>query len=192
MNNNYYSKNANSFYEGTKDVNMDELYEPFTKNLGAGAKVLDAGCGSGRDTLAFLKMGYEVDAFDASPEMVKLASKLTGIDVKEKRFDEIDKVNHYDGIWCCASLLHVPLLDLTKTMKILRRSLKSNGVWYLSFKYGDQEREEKGRHFTDLKEVSLKKLVSVLDGIEILTMWITDDVRPNRPDRWLNAILRKQ
>ncbi len=191
MNCDYYNKNADSYYKDTVNLNLDALYQEFTSNLCDGARILDAGCGSGRDTLAFLKMGYQVDAFDASFEMVKLVAKQTGLDVQQKRFKEIENVNHYDGIWCCASLLHVPLLDLPKTMIPLARALKPNGVWYMSFKYGHGEREKDGRHFTDLNEESFKQLVSHLDNVDISKVWITDDVRPKRSDKWLNAILKK-
>ena len=191
MNSDYYNKNADSYYKDTVNLNMNELYQEFTSNLCDGAKILDAGCGSGRDTLAFLKMGYQVDAFDASFEMVKLVAKQTGLDVQQKRFEEIESVNHYDGIWCCASLLHVPLLDLPKIMLKLARSLKPCGIWYVSFKHGKKEREKDGRHFTDLNKQSLKQLVSQVKNVNILKMWITEDARPKRSDKWLNAILKK-
>jgi 2-polyprenyl-3-methyl-5-hydroxy-6-metoxy-1,4-benzoquinol methylase len=191
MNSDYYNKNADSFYKETVNLNMNELYQEFTRNLSDWAKILDAGCGSGRDTLAFLKMGYQVDAFDASFEMVKLVAKRTGLDVQQKRFEEIESVNHYDGIWCCASLLHVPFLHLPKTMLKLAKALKPGGIWYVSFKHGKKEREKDGRHFTDLNKQSLKQLVSQIKNVNIFKMWITDDARPKRSDKWLNAILKK-
>ena len=191
MSSDYYTKNADRFFKDTLSLDMNEQYLMFIKNLFDGSKILDAGCGSGRDTLAFLKMGYQVDAFDASFEMVKLVAKQTGLDVQQKRFEEIESVNYYDGIWCCASLLHVPLLDLPKTMRKLARALKPGGTWYVSFKHGKKEREKDGRHFTDLNKQSLKQLVSQIKNVNIFKMWITDDTRPKRSDKWLNAILKK-
>jgi 2-polyprenyl-3-methyl-5-hydroxy-6-metoxy-1,4-benzoquinol methylase len=191
MNSDYYTKNADRFFKDTLSLDMNEQYRIFLKNLSDGAKILDAGCGSGRDTLAFLKMGYQVDAFDASFEMVKLVAERTGLDVQQKRFEEIESVNHYDGIWCCASLLHVPFLDLPKTMLKLAKALKPGGIWYVSFKHGKKEREKDGRHFTDLNKQSLKQLVSQIKNVNIFKMWITDDARPKRSDKWLNAILKK-
>ena len=192
MNNDFYSKNSVSFFEDTVNVDLTDLYLPFISCLPNKAKVLDAGCGSGRDALAFLRMGYQVDAFDASAEMVKLASDLTGINVHQKRFEDIKVVNHYDGIWCCASLLHVPLSDLPKVMTKLARALKTGGSWYISFKYGNSERKKDGRHFTDLNEKLLKQLLTYIGNVKIITVWITEDLRPHRFDKWLNAILKKE
>ena len=171
---------------------MSSLYSEFTAYLPKNAKVLDAGCGSGRDSLAFLKMGYDVSAFDASNEMVKYASKLTGISVKKLNFDQLKSLNTYDGIWCCASLLHVQKSELLESMQSLANALKEHGVWYVSFKYGDTEREKDGRRFTDLNENLLHGLAGQLSDIEIISTWVTTDKRANRDETWLNSILKKR
>ena len=77
----YYQQNAGEFFNGTINVDMSNIYQHFTNDLSTGSLVLDAGSGSGRDSKAFLDMGYKVDAFDASSEMVKRASEYTGLDV---------------------------------------------------------------------------------------------------------------
>ena len=70
--------------------------------------ILDFGCGSGRDTKAFLDAGFRVDATDGSAELCALASSYTGIRVRQMLFNELDAVDQYDGIWACASILHLP------------------------------------------------------------------------------------
>ena len=192
MTNDFYEKNAQRFFENTVNVDVAELYEPFISRLQRGARVLDAGCGSGRDSLAFLKMGYRVDAFDLSAEMTRLAACLTGLPVERKQFDEFNRVECYDGIWCCASLLHVPLADLVDQMSNLEKGLKKDGIWYVSFKYGNGEREKDGRHFTDLNEKSLKKLILSIGEVVLDSIWTSDDARPDRSDKWINAILKKE
>jgi 2-polyprenyl-3-methyl-5-hydroxy-6-metoxy-1,4-benzoquinol methylase len=192
MTNDFYEKNAQRFFENTVNVDVAELYEPFISRLQRGARVLDAGCGSGRDSLAFLKMGYRVDAFDSSAEMTRLAACLTGLPVERKQFDEFNRVECYDGIWCCASLLHVPLADLVDQMSNLEKGLKKDGIWYVSFKYGNGEREKDGRHFTDLNEKSLKKLILSIGEVVLDSIWTSDDARPDRSDKWINAILKKE
>lgn len=187
----YYQNNANEFFNGTINVDMSNIYQHFTKGLPTGSLILDAGCGSGRDSKAFLDMGYQVEAFDASSEMVKRASKYTGLDVKHAVFDDVNAVDKYDAIWCCASLLHVPESDLPTTLAKLATALKPNGIWYLSFKYGDTQREKDGRLFTDINEQRLTELVSSLSNIDISSTWITEDNRPDRNEKWLNVILVK-
>ena len=191
MNKEYYSNNANNFFKDTVNVDMSDIYQRFTKSLAKGSIILDAGCGSGRDIKAFMDMGYDVEAIDASVEMVNLASEYSGIKVQHKYFDEVDNVEYYDGIWCCASLLHVKRKDLPNVIKILSKALKDHGVLYLSFKYGYSEREKDGRHFTDMTEDLLESLLSDFTDLKIQERWLTDDARPNRDDKWLNTILRK-
>jgi len=187
----YYQHNADEFFNGTINVDMSNIYQHFTKGLPTGALILDAGCGSGRDSKAFLNMGYKVEAFDASSEMVKRASKHTDLDVKHAVFDDVMAINKYDAIWCCASLLHVPESDLPITLAKLAAALKPNGIWYLSFKYGDTQREKDGRLFTDVDEERLSNLVKNLKSVEVKYTWITEDNRPDRDERWINTVLIK-
>lgn len=188
----YYQQNADEFFNGTINVDMSNIYQHFTNDLPTDSLILDAGCGSGRDSKAFLDMGYQVEAFDASSEMVKRASKHTALDVKYAVFDDVTAIDKYDAIWCCASLLHVPEDDLPSTLTTLAAALKPNGIWYLSFKYGDTQREKDGRLFTDINEQRLTELVSNISNIGIGSTWITEDNRPDRNEKWLNAILVKR
>lgn len=187
----FYQDNAESFFEDTVNVDMTNIYQHFTKSLPNNAFILDAGCGSGRDTKAFLEMGYKVEAFDASSELVSRARKYTGIDVIHALFNDVNSTDKYDAIWCCASLLHVPEIELPEVLSKLSNALKPNGSWYVSFKYGDSQREKDGRSFTDINEQRLAALVTSLINIDVNSTWITEDNRPDRSEKWLNAILTK-
>lgn len=190
MNSDYYQLHAQRFFSETVDVDMSELYRPFVAHLKPGARILDAGCGSGRDAKAFSEMGYEVEAFDASAELVELARQHTGLPVKQMRFEDVTEVERYDGIWCCASLLHVPLAELPGVMTQLSKALKPGGVWYLSFKYGSGEREKDGRRFTDMDESGFAEVLSGLSGVEVMECWLTGDKRAERQnERWFNALV---
>ncbi|MEB2306983.1 class I SAM-dependent methyltransferase [Citrobacter braakii] len=188
----YYQRNAQDFFSSTVNVDMESLYQPFLRYIPEGGRILDAGCGSGRDSKAFLEKGYLVEAFDASSEMVSLASQHAGLHVKQMTFNDIEDVVHYDGIWCCASLLHVSAEELPGVMRKLARALKKAGTWYVSFKYGETERVKDGRHFTDLTEQRLEKLISPLTDIVLVNSWKTIDKRPDRDEKWLNALLQKR
>ena len=107
-------------------------------------------------------------------------------------FGETDAIARYDGIWCCASLLHVSAAELPNAMAKLAQALKPGGVWYISFKYGDGERVKDGRHFTDLNEKGLNTLLAGLGDIALISHWITEDKRPERSEMWLNALLHKR
>jgi SAM-dependent methyltransferase len=187
----YYNKHAEEFTASTFEVDMESLYQPFLVELQEGARILDVGCGPGRDTLAFKNKGYQVDAIDYSEELVKKASRLTGIPIKLKSFYEVDDYEAYDGIWACASLLHCERTRLKEVIGKLLSALKPNGVIYMSFKYGNGDREKDGRQFTDLNEVQVKELLNQWDDVSQLNQWITIDQRPNRSEKWLNILLKK-
>lgn len=103
----YYRDHAQAFFKRTAHENVEELYSRFLPLLPTGAHIFDAGCGSGRDTKAFAERGYQVTAMDASAEMAALAEEFSGQPVRVMRFQAVDYVEAFDGIWTCASLLHV-------------------------------------------------------------------------------------
>ena len=189
---NYYNNNADIFFNNTIDVNVESLYQEFIPYLPTKARIIDAGCGSGRDTLHFLNQGHEVIAFDASKELVTLAEKHTNHCIQHSTFLSFTtEQNSQDGIWACASLLHVPMNELVQTFLHLSQFLKTGGIFYCSFKYGNDEVERNGRRFTNLNEILLEQLLSTLP-LSIQKSWITEDLRSDRADeKWLNAVLFK-
>lgn len=123
--------------------------------------------------------------------MVPTASSYTGLDVKLALFDDVTDVEKYDAIWCCASLLHVPEAELPNTLDKLAKALKTAASRDVSFKYGDSQREKDGRMFTDMNEERLSKLIASITFVEIEATWSTEDNRPDRQEKWLNATLVK-
>ena len=187
----YYNQNVDSFIEGTVSVNFKEVQDKFLQML-SGKKILDFGCGSGRDTMYFLKSGFDVTATDGSEELCKYASEYTGIHVKQMLFQDLDEVDYYDGIWACSSILHLSKNELRIVMNKMSRALKAGGIIYTSFKYGNFEGERNGRFFTDFTIDEFTDFVKDVKEMAIEEYWITGDVRPGRGDeRWLNLILRK-
>ncbi|ENV52208.1 Tellurite resistance protein-related protein [Acinetobacter junii CIP 107470 = MTCC 11364] len=189
---NYYNQHAQAFFENTYQVEMESLYAPFLRYLPEQASILDLGCGSGRDILAFKKKGYQVEAIDYSAELVKKARELTNIEVCQQSFYDLAENNKYDGIWACASLLHCDRDRLPEVMGRIFKALKPNGVLYMSFKYGNTDREKDGRQFTDLDEQQAQALLDQLDGVELLQQWVSVDKRPDRNEEWLNILWKKQ
>lgn len=187
----YYNKHAEEFTASTFEVDMEGLYQPFLVFLPESAKILDVGCGTGRDTLAFKNKGYHVDAIDYSEELVKKATELTGIQVKYQSFYDLSEVAVYDAIWACASLLHCERNRLAEVLQKMLRALKPHGVIYMSFKYGDSDREKDGREFTDLNEQQAQELLAQFDQVSLVQQWITVDKRPNREEEWLNLLWKK-
>ncbi|HIF9066373.1 TPA: class I SAM-dependent methyltransferase [Photobacterium damselae] len=188
----FYNTHADDFYQSTVNVDVSPLLERFIPYLSPHAHVLDAGCGSGRDSKSFLDMGYQVTAIDASEELGKRAEQLIGQSVEITTFQNFTSQTQFDGIWACASLLHVPSYELASVFNKLSNMLVTGGAFYCSFKYGDDDVERNGRFFTNSTE---QRLQSFLVGtpLQIQETWITGDLRPGREaEKWLNVILVKQ
>ena len=188
----YYDLNAKAFTEGTISVEFEDMQKRFLGKLPERARILDFGCGSGRDTKYFLEQGFRVEAIDGSKELCKIASEYTGITVKHMLFQELNDTSKYDGIWACSSILHLPIGELENVMRKMTEALKENGVIYTSFKYGEFEGIRSGRYFTDFTKESFECFLADIDGVRINECWISGDVRPGRGDeKWLNLILQK-
>lgn len=188
----FYDKNATEFAHGTINVDFSKVQDKFLALLPPKGRILDFGCGSGRDTKYFLKKGFCVDATDGSTELCKLASEFTGIAVKHMLFSELNADNYYDGIWACSSILHLSKDELKDVIGKMIRATKVNGYIYTSFKYGSFEGYRNERYFTDFTEASFETFIKDITEIKIIEYWISEDVRPSRSeDKWLNLILRK-
>lgn len=188
----FYERNAENYFRTTVSIDMAVPRERFANLLSPGARVLDAGCGSGRDARVFRDMGFQVTAFDASPRLAALAREHTGLPVKVSTFQEVAWREAFDGIWASASLLHVPRAELPSIMRRLRGALTPGGVWYMSFKYGAGEREVEGRLFTDLDERAAEALVADVRGLEVIWMGVEPSRKPQAPEeRWLVLLCRR-
>lgn len=188
----YYNRNAASFLADTLTVDMQALYDEFLPLLPNKGLILDLGCGSGRDSLAFVNHGFDVHAFDASAAMVKQARQLVPqAQISQADFGAYHTTERFDGLWACASLLHVPANELTQVFARCASWLNPKGVFYCSFKYGEQAVERNGRYFTDLTETGLEHYLQGT-GLAVKKLWLTGDKRPGRAhEQWLNALLVK-
>lgn len=188
----YYNDNADKFILGTLNVDMMTIQKKFISYIPKGGKVLDLGCGSGRDSLFFKRLGYNVTAVDGSAEMCRQAEKNIGQPVINLTFNKLPYEAEFDGIWACASLLHVPSSDIKDVLVKIEKTLKTGGYFYFSVKYGDYEGEREGRYYTDYTEKSIEALFAAIPSLTKVDMWFTDDARPGRNDRWINCIFIKK
>lgn len=189
----YYNRNAAEFAAQSASVDMEPIYRRFLPHVRAGGRILDAGCGVGRDALAFVERGYEVVAIDASDGMVRLARERVGdrAVVHLMPFQDVHWRNAFDAIWTCASLLHVPVASFPAITMRFASALRPAGAWYMSFEVGTGARVAGGRLFVDHDEETLR-LVLGATPVELIETWISVDARPERSnERWLNLIARR-
>ena len=183
----YYNQNAEQYIARTSWINMEPARTRFLSYLPSEALILDAGCGSGRDALAFQSLGHRVLAIDASEEMVRSVT-AQGIPAQQMYFEDLSFSSQFDGIWCSASLLHVQKEILPQVMDSIYKALKPNGICFVSYKYGQGEALENGRYFHFMDE---KTLDESCRAFEILEVWHYSSDVNLVPTIWLNALLRK-
>lgn len=188
--NHYYEENAKQYIESTISCDMDLLYSFFEEHLPKHGTILDLGFGSGRDSLYFRKKGYEVYGVDPTISFCQHLKDLGFVYVYPLKAQDMDFHNQFDGIWACASLLHVPSRELNMVFQKCSEALKESGILYVSFKQGKFEGERDRRHYLDLTKEELEKY---LEGTSLMMkeVLITDDVRKDNPTKWLNVILTK-
>ena len=190
----YYNKNSEEYFNSTLNVDMTNTYKAFLKLVPKGGKILDLGCGSGRDSMNFIKLGYEVTAVDGSKELAKKASALLGKEVIASTFEELELKEKFHGIWACASLLHIKREDLKIVLNNLYNNLEDNGVFYMSFKYGEKEYvDDKNRYFNCFTDESIISFINENTKFNILDLYITEDKlgRVNEV-KWVNLICNKK
>ena len=143
----FYEKEAPAYVVSGKG-GVSRWLDDFARALPAGARILELGCGGGRDAEALLAQGFDVDATDGAPAMAAKAQERLGRPVKVMRFDELSDVGTYDGVWANASLLHVPRGALGGVLALILGALKPGGLFFASYKAGEAAgRDGLGRYY---------------------------------------------
>ena len=189
----YYNKYAAKVFEDTVDQNMDAITAPFLELLEEGDTILDMGCGSGRDSLTFYYLGYDVTPLDGSEEMCRLAEVHTGLDVLQMTYEEMAFDGAFDGVWACGAFVHIPKDEMPALFRKVARALTEDGIFYLSMRLGDFEGFQGERYFSCYSEKELRSLVEGDGLFTVLKEWVTRDVRSGHSDiQWINILARKK
>lgn len=184
----YYNRAAESYFQSTEGADFTEAYERFLKYVPEGGRIMDAGCGSGRDAAAFNRKGYRAEGIDTSAELARLAKENFGIKVTVCNMANWRANHPYDGIWCCASLLHLSDDEIQAFFRNLQGNLTSSGTFFLSVKTGiETGYDNKGRYMRNFTECELRKLIKTA-GLIIREYWLTEDKLNRSGFRWINVI----
>ncbi|NHN41637.1 class I SAM-dependent methyltransferase [Halorubellus sp. JP-L1] len=149
-----------------------------------GPRLLDVGCGPGPDTATFTDHGYDVVGFDLTTAFLQRARDTVDApfvrgDMRTLPFQS----NAFDGVWACASLLHVPRDDVPGTLREFRRVLDAPGTLVATLKrQGTDRHSDDDRHFERYTPAELRALATDADY---------DDVTVTASgDRWLELTAR--
>ncbi len=132
----------------------------FMAELTPGAHVLDLGCGGGWHSAQLRDAGFVVTSVDASAGLAAEVKRRWGIDVRVMRFDELDYVDAFDGVWASASLHHARAEDLPRIFAAIHRATKSGGIFHATFKVGEDRRDKFDRFFCTMNEDALHALAA--------------------------------
>ena len=146
----FYDQNAENYAEATLPLSMEQLLEPFAARLQRGGRIVDLGCGAGRDLRAFLVRGLRPIGLDVSYQLARLAKAYSGCPVVVGDLRMLPfATDSFSGVWASASLLHLRRDDVRMTLAEIRRILQPGGHFFSSMKCGHGEgADSKGRWFS--------------------------------------------
>ena len=156
-----YDEQAARYAELTDGDNSgDPQLTRFIRSVPKGGRVLDLGCGPGASAAMMAQSGLQVDAVDASAEMVRLAANQPGVSARQAEFDDLEATGNYDGIWANFSLLHARRDDFPNHLAAIHKALKPGGVFFIAMKLGQGEGPDGlGRFYSYYSEDELKQFV---------------------------------
>ena len=183
----FYDKNAADYCRSTVGLDMSAQRALFAGQLPSGARVLDLGCGSGRDLKSFLGQGFAAIGIDLSPRMAEWAASYVGASVAVGDTRAIPFSNlSFDGVWCSAALHHLPRTELGQALGEIHRILKRDGATFISIKRGiGQGRDPDGRPFTYVTDREWRRLLTQA-GFRIIKQ-----SGPGDDPVWISTLARK-
>lgn len=196
-----YNSFADTYTSMRKHLLLDAEIRRF-EHLIHGKDILEVGCGPGRDAAVFVKHGYRVTGVDLSERFIEIAMAK----VPSARFMVMDALSlefsegSFDGVWACASLLHLKRDDLPVALSEISRVLRAGGAFFMSLKKGageelviDKDFGNSLRFFTYYNE---KEARSLLEGcgfgiVEMLVSNERERFREGRDTDWIVCFCKK-
>ncbi len=185
----YYNTHSTRFINNTVNANMTPLYKKFEAYIDSG-HILDLGCGSGRDSYYF-SYKYKVSSLDGSKKMIEYCQSILSNTIIYDTFEDYTTDEKFDGIWACASLIHVDRTSLLPIIEKYLNFLTNKGIFMMSFKERMEDFKEDGRYFTCFTKDSLQDFLSKSSSIEILEIIENNDVRKDSDENWISVIIKK-
>lgn len=189
----HYQRNAEAFWAGTRDHDVSQNIRALLDALPAGAPlhILDFGCGPGRDIQAFQALGHRVTGLDGCPAFCEMARQYTGAPVLHQHFLSLDlPANTFDGIFCNASLFHVPSAALPRVLRELHAALKPGGVLFTSTPRGSAEGWN-GERYGLYLEIGPSTDYLHKAGFEVIHHYYRPEGLPCEQQPWLAMVSRR-
>jgi SAM-dependent methyltransferase len=189
----HYDQNAHAFWKGTRDHDVSQNIEAFLHYIEGDppAKVLDFGCGPGRDLFAFTQRGHCAVGLEGSRQLAALARSHSRCEVWEQDFLKLNLPdNHFDGVFANASLFHVPSRELPRVLRALHTTLKPAGVLFASNPRGSNEEGWRGDRYSTFHDLeSWRRYMSA--GFVELDHYYRPAGLPREQQPWLASVWRR-
>jgi|TARA_R110000851_G_scaffold333475_1_gene513603 SAM-dependent methyltransferase len=190
----HYESNASSFQEGTQDHDVSQNINALLRHIRASApcRILDFGCGPGRDLVTFKRLGYEPVGLDGTRAFVEMARANSGCEVWQQDFLALSLPDAYfDGVFANASLFHVPRAHLGQVLRQLKDALKPGGVLFCSNPRGDNQEGWSGERYAVYHDYEAWHTLLTEAGFTELEHYYRPTGLPRDQQPWLATVWRK-
>ncbi|MES2257277.1 MAG: class I SAM-dependent methyltransferase [Pseudomonadota bacterium] len=190
----HYERSARQFFEGTRDHDVSQNIAALLDAIAGTApyRILDLGCGPGRDLKTFTEMGHSAVGIDGSAEFVRMAQAYSGCEVWHQDFVRLAlPADHFDGIFANASLFHVPSAALPDVLAALHHGLKPGGVLFSSNPRGTNQEGWNGSRYGSYYDYATWERFLLAAGFTAISHYYRPPGLPRDQQPWLASTWRK-
>jgi SAM-dependent methyltransferase len=190
----HYDRHAQDYLDFTLAQGIEDNRRLFMEAVEAigGRRILDLGCGVGRDLRHFRSAGYEAVGLDGAPAMARAARRLSGCPVIVQDMLNLDLPNEaFDGVYAYASLYHMPSQALPAALARLARTLRPGGVLFVCNPCGDDEEGWLDERYICLLSFATWSRLVRAAGFKRITHFYRPPGLPRREQEWLASLWRR-
>lgn len=190
----HYRRHAEAFWHGTRDHDVSQNLQAMLRHCPGQPpyRILDLGCGPGRDLKALRELGHEAIGLEGCAEFARMAREFAACEVWEQDFLRLELPDEeFDGIFANASLFHVPSTEIRRVLNELAAALTADGVLFSSNPRGNDEEGWNGeRYGVWWRDDTWREILNECGFIELETYYRPPGL-PRERQPWFAGVWRK-